>query len=145
MITGKIIKSDNDTVTLGFPEGSFSIVSRADLGFYATDGDIVELYKSQVDGTEVTIYAKQDLQSKISDYARQFQIDRGENEVNQVTYVLLAILVGNFGVHKFYAGKTFLGVIYLLFFWTAIPAVVGLVEGIIAATKKADVNGMIKV
>ena len=43
----------------------------------------------------------------------------------------LGILFGGFGAHKFYLGKILWGVIYLLFCWTGIPSIVGLVEGII--------------
>ena len=38
---------------------------------------------------------------------------------------MLAILVGAFGAHKFYLGKNGQGILYLLFFWTAIPAIIG--------------------
>lgn len=34
------------------------------------------------------------------------------------------------GVHKVYLGQGFRGVLYALFFWTLIPAVVGVIEGI---------------
>ena len=49
----------------------------------------------------------------------------------QVAAGILAILVGGLGVHKFYQGNTRNGVLYLCFFWTAIPAVLGLIEGIL--------------
>lgn len=42
----------------------------------------------------------------------------------------LAIFLGGIGAHKFYQGKTFQGVLYLLFCWSFIPGFVGLVEGI---------------
>jgi hypothetical protein len=44
---------------------------------------------------------------------------------------LLGILLGGLGVHKFYMGKIGLGILYLLFCWTFIPAIIGLVEGIV--------------
>lgn len=51
-------------------------------------------------------------------------------EKNNVAAGVLAILLGGFGVHKFYLGKNGQGLLYLLFFWTMIPALFGLVEGI---------------
>ena len=44
---------------------------------------------------------------------------------------LIAITCGWFGLHKFYTGKILLGVIYLLFCWSVLPAIIGFVEGII--------------
>lgn len=47
---------------------------------------------------------------------------------------ILAILLGGLGVHKFYLGRIGLGILYLLFCWTYIPAIIALVEGIIYLT-----------
>lgn len=44
---------------------------------------------------------------------------------------VLALLLGGIGVHKFYLGKIGLGIVYLLFFWTFVPAIIAFVEGII--------------
>ena len=44
--------------------------------------------------------------------------------------VLLALFLGGIGVHKFYLGKVGMGLIYLLFFWTCIPAIIALIEAL---------------
>lgn len=49
---------------------------------------------------------------------------------SKVAAGLLAILLGGIGVHKFYMGKIGMGILYLCFCWTGIPAIVGLIEGI---------------
>ena len=43
---------------------------------------------------------------------------------------LLAIFLGSFGAHRFYLRSYGLGVIYLLFCWTLIPGILGIIEGI---------------
>jgi len=47
---------------------------------------------------------------------------------------LLAILLGGLGIHRFYLGHIGLGLVYLLFCWTGIPSIIGIVEGIIYLT-----------
>ena len=70
---------------------------------------------------------------------------QGGKVVNKVVYVVLAICLGGIGVHKFSSGKIGLGIVYLLFCWSAIPAIIALIEGIMAAFKPADANGNIVV
>lgn len=48
----------------------------------------------------------------------------------KLTASLLAIFLGIFGAHKFYLGQEIFGVLYLLFCWTFIPAIIGLIEGL---------------
>ncbi len=50
---------------------------------------------------------------------------------NKLTASLLSLFLGGAGIHKFYLGQTGLGIIYLLFCWTFIPAIIGFIEGLI--------------
>lgn len=63
--------------------------------------------------------------------------------VNKVVYCLLAFFLGGLGIHKFYAGQTMQGIIYLVFCCTGIPAIIALIEFIMALLKPADANGNI--
>ena len=44
---------------------------------------------------------------------------------------LFAFFLGAFGAHKFYLGQIGLGVLYLVFCWTMIPAIVAFIEFIL--------------
>ena len=50
---------------------------------------------------------------------------------SRVSAALLAFFLGGFGIHKFYLGKVFQGIIYLIFCWTFIPSLVAFIEFII--------------
>jgi len=67
---------------------------------------------------------------------RQPGMDSGNDE--RIVAALLAILLGSFGAHKFYLGSNKLGVLYLCFFWTGIPGIIGIIEGVIYLTKDDD-------
>jgi len=47
---------------------------------------------------------------------------------DEVVGVLFALLLGCFGIHKFYMGETGWGILYIVFSWTGIPALLGLIE-----------------
>jgi TM2 domain-containing membrane protein YozV len=47
---------------------------------------------------------------------------------DQTRAVLLAALLGDFGLHHFYLGQPLLGMLYLLFCWTGIPGVLASLE-----------------
>lgn len=56
------------------------------------------------------------------------------NGKSKLVAALLAFFLGAFGAHKFYLGQVGLGLLYLLFSWTFIPAVVAFIEFIILLT-----------
>ncbi len=49
---------------------------------------------------------------------------------NKLTAGILALLLGGFGVHKFYLGELGWGLLYLFFCWAWIPGIVAFFEGI---------------
>jgi TM2 domain-containing membrane protein YozV len=53
---------------------------------------------------------------------------------DKTTAGILALLLGGLGIHKFYLGKGLQGLLYLIFCWTFIPAIVALIEGIMYLT-----------
>ncbi|MFV8751613.1 NINE protein [Nannocystaceae bacterium ST9] len=54
---------------------------------------------------------------------------------NKWVAVLLAFFAGGFGVHKFYLGQIGMGVVYLVFSWTLIPAFIAVIECLLLAIK----------
>jgi TM2 domain-containing membrane protein YozV len=47
---------------------------------------------------------------------------------DEVVGILLALFLGSFGIHHFYLRRTGLGILYLCFCWTGIPALLGFIE-----------------
>lgn len=128
----KIIKIDGDKILIGTENGSIIEANRKDCdGFMPSVGEEVLIYKSE----NTIVINKADTRPTV----------QGEHVVDKLTYGILAIFLGGIGVHRFYAGYLGLGIIYLIFFWTCIPAIIGLIEGIIALCKESDKNGKIAV
>ncbi len=56
------------------------------------------------------------------------------NGKSKIAAALLAFFLDGFGVHKFYLGQVGLGILYLIFCWTFIPAIIAFIEFIILLT-----------
>lgn len=56
------------------------------------------------------------------------------NGKSRIAAALLAFFLGGLGVHKFYLGQIGLGIVYLLFCWTFVPAIIAFIEFIIYLT-----------
>jgi len=70
-------------------------------------------------------------------------MDEKEEKSNQLnidktTAGILAIMVGGLGIHKFYLKRAEWGLIYLMFCWTLIPVLAGIIEGIIYLSMPRD-------
>ncbi|QIG81744.1 TM2 domain-containing protein [Sphingosinithalassobacter tenebrarum] len=57
---------------------------------------------------------------------------------NRVVAALLALFLGGFGVHKFYLGRIGWGIVYLIFCWTFVPALIALIEAIVYLTMSEE-------
>lgn len=133
----KIIQIEQNVVMIGMDDGSIKSVDvSCCTNFIPKVGDEVELFSS---GDKLIITKKVTFSSAISDA----QLADPEHRVNKIAYVLLAFFFGYIGIHKFYAGHIFLGILYLLFCWTFIPGLIAFIEAIIALCKQDDVHGNI--
>ncbi len=167
-VVAKILKIEDDIVTVGNDDGSLTEVRINDCNFNPNVGDEVSLFTSDTKTVCIKVETSKEEKSDMAEMIKSGGINinltqnQGSNNigapiegacydigskqaVKKVPYVILAILLGNCGIHKFYAGKPGQGVLYLLFFWTGIPWFIGVVEGIIAACQKEDSNGRILV
>ena len=54
---------------------------------------------------------------------------------------VLAIFLGGLGAHRFYLGQFALGFVYLIFCWTFIPAILGVIDAIRARAIFAQFEG----
>ena len=72
---------------------------------------------------------------------RQMPVNFDQGGKSKLVAALLGICLGIIGIHKFYLGRITWGVVYLLFCWTFIPAIIGIIEGIVyLASSDEDFN-----
>ena len=63
---------------------------------------------------------------------------QNNSKLSKTAALLFCWFLGPFGGHKYYLGRPLAGTIYLLFFWTLIPAIFALVDFIVLACKSED-------
>lgn len=69
------------------------------------------------------------LQRDMTDSQRLlFQSEINKVRKNRTTALLLTLLLGGIGAHRYYMGQIGLGLLYTLFSWTFIPGIVALIE-----------------
>lgn len=154
---GKVIKLDNAEITVVDNNQDVQVYDRESFSFDPKINDRVEIYDAGeyfiINEKEPEIPSTQPINIKIDSANNNMQnqttnnmeTSYGKEKVSKLTYVLLAFFLGGVGIHKFYTGKTMQGILYLVFCWTGIPAIIALFEGIFAAFKPSDRTGMIEV
>jgi len=61
-----------------------------------------------------------------------------DGKKSKIAFVLLALLLGGLGIHRFYLGNWILGLLMLAFCWTFIPAFIALIEAIVIGLRSND-------
>ena len=151
----KIIKVSNEIVLIGLDDGSIQEVRVSDCEFDPQVGDEVEVFQTL---TQIVVVKSTKNSQKKPECSEtkgvNISINNGNNStvppayptgkvVNKLVYILLALFLGGIGAHKFYSGKYGMGIVYLVFFWTGIPALCAVVDLIIVCFKPSDQNGNI--
>ena len=64
---------------------------------------------------------------------------------NKLVAALFAFFGGSIGLHKFYMGHISSGVLYIMFWWTSIPSILSLIDGIrILCMSDAEFNAIVR-
>ena len=71
-------------------------------------------------------------------FYQQFQAVRRD----EIVGILLALFLGTFGAHHFYLRRTGLGVLYLCFFWSGVPAILGFIECFFMPARVREFNAI---
>lgn len=96
--------------------------------------------KSKERNDEAELKVSQIASSLPADKQGLFMMQYQNIRKNPTLAVWLALLLGGVGAHKFYMGNTVLGIVYILFSWTLIPAIVSFVEAFTIAGKVGEYN-----
>lgn len=67
--------------------------------------------------------------------------NRTKHKVNKKKYILLCLLLGWCGGHRYYEKRYWLAAFYTLFFWTVVPFFLCVTDLLIALPMQADENG----
>lgn len=95
---------------------------------------------NQTYAIRASLDAQQQVQSLPSDKQIYYFFEYNNRKKDKTVALLLAILVGGIGAHKFYMGDNKTGVLYLIFCWTYIPTLLGWIDAASIGSKVAAYN-----
>ncbi len=96
--------------------------------------------KSKERNDEAELKVSQIASSLPADKQGMFMMQYQNIRKDPTLAVWLALLLGGVGAHKFYMGNTGLGIVYILFSLTSIPAIIGFIEAFSIAGKVGEYN-----
>ena len=96
--------------------------------------------KSVDDGKKSEIEINQMIQGLPQEKQMVFLMQYNAAKKNPTIAILLALFLGGIGIHKFYLGQPLAGILYLLFCWTGIPAIIAFFEALVMTAKVGKYN-----
>ena len=162
MNMAKIIKLEENKVVIAKDDNTIVRVDYDALSFRPFVGDEVDLFldgetyivnevknKKNDEGINISIVNENN-----SSATNQTSVSQNQTMINNVTapdnrkyvnkwiYIILALTLGGLGVHRFYAGQKS-AVLYLVFCWTFVPAILSFIDAIKALFKKTNSQGLV--
>ncbi|MEE0801060.1 MAG: NINE protein [Gemmiger sp.] len=80
---------------------------------------------------------------KVYNLMNRYEAHMPHASVNKRTYLILLVLLGWAGGHRYYERRWMLGLLYTVFCWTGLPLAMCVVDAMIIIPKKADENGRV--
>lgn len=87
-----------------------------------------------------TMELQQILNTIPDDRRNLFLMEYNGKQRNSTTAVLLAVLFGGVGAHHFYMGNIGLGVVYIIFSWSMVPLILGIIEAFLMPARVRNYN-----
>lgn len=72
-----------------------------------------------------------------------FMTEYNANKKSVTTGVMLALFLGGLGIHKFWLGSVGMGILYLIFCWTFIPAIIAIIDACVMGNSVKKFNGKV--
>lgn len=92
--------------------------------------------EAKTNAAEAKVLAKEIKEEFVKAYNEAFPVNPLKYGRNKNVFIILAIFLGGVGIHKFYQGKMGMGILYMIFSFTGVPALLGLFEAIGAAMNR---------
>ena len=135
----RVVKVEDGIVSIGMPDGSLVEVPKSEIPFSVKEVMAIEAYRDENTGKVV--------------------VTKGAKRVSKIAYILLALFLGAFGVHRFYAGHPIAGLGYLIatciggalslfglgLFFEGLVVIFCIYDAIKAAFKTSDAEGKIEI